>query len=72
MNLRTYILNGQMGFLVFNDLGRVWVKGENSKRWHDGYGAGLWLAPFDFTALTLTYSMSKEDRLINFTFSYFF
>ncbi|MCF6171102.1 MAG: BamA/TamA family outer membrane protein [Bacteroidales bacterium] len=71
-DIRSYIFNGQAGLLLFNDLGRVWVNGENSSRWHDGYGIGLWLTPFDFTALTLTYNRSAEDGFIDFKFSYLF
>jgi len=72
LNIKSYVFNGQTGFLLYNDLGRVWVNGDNSKRWHDGYGFGIWLSPFDFTALTLTYNKSYEDRFINFTFSFLF
>ena len=72
MNINTYVLNGQFGLLLFNDIGRVWLKGENSERWHDGYGAGLWLTPYDFMALTLNYNRSKEDSFVTFSFSYFF
>jgi len=72
LNVNSYIFNGQTGFLVFNDIGRVWVGGEDSERWHDGYGIGVWLTPFDFAALTLTYSRSVEDRLINFSFRFLF
>ncbi len=71
-NIKSYVLNGQWGVAMFNDIGRVWVKNENSSRWHDGYGLGVWLIPFNFTALTLTYSRSNEDRLVNFTFRYLF
>jgi hypothetical protein len=66
------VFNGQTGFFLFNDLGRVWVSGEDSGKWHDGFGVGAWLTPFDFTALTLTYSRSKEDRLLTFAFSFLF
>ena len=68
LNIKSYLFNGETGFLLFNDLGRVWVNGENSKRWHDGYGIGIWLIPFNFTSLTLTYSRSREENLISFTF----
>jgi len=72
MNIRSYIFNGQTGLLLFNDIGRVWVGGENSKRWHDGYGIGLWLTPFDFTALTVAYNHSYDDSLLTFTFKFLF
>lgn len=72
LNIRSYVLNGQTGIMIFNDIGRVWVNGEESKKWHDGYGAGIWLTPFDFTALTLAYSRSAEESLITFTFKFLF
>jgi hypothetical protein len=72
LNIKSYIFNGQTGFYLFNDLGRVWVKGENSTRWHDGYGIGVWLTPFDFTALTVAYNRSYEDSWITFAFRFLF
>lgn len=72
LDIRSYVLNGQTGFYVFNDVGRVWVKGENSKSWHDGYGVGMWLTPFDFTALTFAYSRSYEDSMFSFSFRFLF
>jgi len=71
-NIHNYLFNGQAGLLLFNDVGRVWAKGENSNKWHNGYGAGFWISPFNATAITLTYGRSKEDDLIDFTFSYMF
>ncbi len=72
LNIRSYVFNGQTGFLIFNDIGRVWVGGEDSERWHDGYGIGVWLSPFDFAALTLTYSRSNEESMISFKFRFLF
>ncbi len=71
-NIHSYLFNGQAGLLLFNDIGRVWVKGENSDKWHNGYGAGIWISPFNATAITLTYGMSEDDKLFDFTFSYMF
>ena len=34
------------GLIVLNDIGRVWLPGEHSSTWHDGYGGGVFLAPF--------------------------
>ncbi|MEZ5082492.1 MAG: BamA/TamA family outer membrane protein [Bacteroidales bacterium] len=72
LNIKSYVLNGQTGILFFNDIGRVWLNGENSKKWHDGYGLGIWLTPFDFTALAVFYSRSVEESLISFTFKFLF
>jgi hypothetical protein len=72
LNLKSYIFNGQTGFYVFNDLGRVWFDGELSRRWHDGYGLGVWLTPFEFTALTLSYNLSDDDKMFVFNLKFLF
>jgi len=72
LNLNNYIFNGQTGLYLYNDLGRVWVEGENSKRWYDGYGFGVWLTPFEFTALTFSYNRSYDDSMLVFSFKFLF
>ena len=69
---QTYLLNGTAGVLLFNDTGRVWLDGENSKKWHNGTGMGLWLSPFDRAVVSVSYSVSPDDRLFNFTLNYQF
>ena len=70
LNLNNYFFTGQAGFLVHNDIGRVWVDGENSKRWHNGAGFGLWVSPFNYLAVSASYSISNEDRLFEFSFNF--
>ncbi len=72
MDIKSYVFNGQIGISLFNDIGRVWYNEENSNMWHDGYGVDIWLIPFNFTALTLTYNRSNEDSFIDFKFSFLF
>lgn len=69
---QTYLLNGTAGVLLFNDTGRVWLDGENSKKWHNGTGLGLWFSPFDMAVMSVSYSASPDDRLFNFTVNYQF
>jgi len=71
-NVNSYFMTGNFGILLFNDIGRVWVDNEDSEKWHDGYGAGLWLTPFNLTVVTLNYNRSEEENLITFSFSYLF
>jgi hemolysin activation/secretion protein len=33
----------RFGIYGFADLGRVWVEGESSKKWHPGFGGGIFL-----------------------------
>lgn len=70
--LSSYIFNIPVGLFLFNDLGRVWIDGESSSRWHDGYGIGFWWAPYDMALLNVSYAGSKEDNLINLSINYQF
>ncbi|MDQ6755939.1 MAG: outer membrane protein assembly factor [Bacteroidota bacterium] len=63
-NMRSYLMNGKIGFTVFYDEGRVWQPGETSDTWHTDYGAGLLLAPFNKLLANLAYGISKEKKMI--------
>jgi len=66
-DLRIYVsqfhifLPGSWGLLGFGDLGRVYLNGETSNKWHDGYGGGLWFAWLD-RANTLSVSYARSER----------
>jgi len=62
-NYQGYLFTGSYGFLLFHDIGRVWVKGENSGRWHNGYGGGLWISPANLMVFTASLMHSKEGWL---------
>jgi hypothetical protein len=64
-NMNAYFVKGVWGVLVFADHGRVWMPNEESNIWHHGYGGGLWFLPFNKMALTATYGVSKEDKLVS-------
>ncbi len=70
----TYFAKGEIGIIGFNDVGRVWLEGENSKRWHHGYGGGVWIAPFSVAVLTAEYERSKDELsgLFTMRFKYLF
>ena len=63
----SYVLPGAVGLVVFNELGRVWLKGEDSRMWHYSYGGGLYYAAYNFVLLSATVGFSKEDALFNFS-----
>lgn len=63
-NLRSYVMNGKIGLVVFYDQGRVWQPGETSDIWHTDYGAGLLLAPFNKLLANIAYGISKEKKMI--------
>ncbi|MDX1761282.1 MAG: phosphoesterase, partial [Christiangramia sp.] len=45
--VKTSFLPFQPGIYVGYDLGRVWMDSQNSKRWHDSYGGGIWINSAD-------------------------
>lgn len=73
-NFSTYFAKGEFGIIGFNDVGRVWYEGENSSRWHHGYGGGIWIAPFSVAVLTAAYEWSKDELggLFAMRFKYLF
>lgn len=70
--LSGYILRGKLGMTVFSDNGRVWVKGEDSDRWHLGYGGGLWILPYNKAAFSINYGASREGGLLTAKMGFFF
>lgn len=71
--LKAYIMKGSFGLVGFNDVGRVWSDGETSKTWHDGYGGGIWISPFNKFTISVSLSYSAEEKnlgLINFGFQF--
>ncbi|SFB09991.1 BamA/TamA family outer membrane protein [Algoriphagus aquimarinus] len=71
-NLNTYILPATVGVLAYNDIGRVWVKNEESDKWHNSYGAGIWLAPLNQLVATFSVGFNEEEFLPFFSFGYQF
>jgi hypothetical protein len=63
----SYFLPGEFGVLGFNEVGRVWLKGQHSKQWHDSYGGGFYFAAYNYVLLSGTIGFSKEEKLFNFS-----
>jgi len=66
-DVKSYIMPGAFGIVGFNDVGRVWVKGEHSNTWHDAYGGGLYYTPFNTVIISATTAFSGEEKLFSFT-----
>lgn len=67
-NVKSKLFNGKAGFVTFADQGRVWLKGEDSDKWHYGYGAGIILVPFNKTYISVQYGISEDDKVIHLNF----
>jgi hypothetical protein len=55
------------GFIVFNDVGRVWNVDEDSKKWHYDYGGGLYFTPYNYVLISATVGFSNEYHVYNFS-----
>jgi hypothetical protein len=62
-SFKTYLFPASLGVLGFYDFGRVWLEGEQSSRWHSGYGGGLWLSPINMFIISAEYAISRETRM---------
>ncbi|MHC0448192.1 metallophosphoesterase [Flavobacterium sp. 3-218] len=49
------------GILGGFDYGRVWLDGENSKKWHQDYGGGLWLNAINVITARISYFKSPDE-----------
>ncbi len=70
--IKGYILPASAGLVFFHDVGRVWMPGEASGRWHNGYGGGIWLAPAGRYVVTGYYAWSKDGGLPNVSLGFQF
>lgn len=64
---RWYVLPGSFGVLAFDDVGRVWMPGESSRKWHNSIGGGIYYVPFNMVIISATMAFSKEEQLFNFS-----
>lgn len=64
---RSFIFPGAVGLIGFTDIGKVWLKGQQSDKWHHDFGGGFYYAAYNFVLLSATMAFSKEDQLFNFS-----
>lgn len=64
----SYIAPGTVGLIGFNDVGRVWMPGERSTKWHNGYGGGLYIIPAELVLLQALIGRSVEGAKVYFSF----
>ena len=71
-SFNTYLFPGQFGLLAYQDVGRVWLPGEDSDVWQVSRGVGAYVAPLNLTAITFNYNFTKEENLFTVRFGFFF
>jgi hemolysin activation/secretion protein len=59
-DIANYLLPGQFGISGFYDAGRVWIKHDNSGKWHNGVGGGIYFAPASLVAFSFVMGHSTE------------
>jgi hypothetical protein len=64
---KSYLLPGAFGLVGFQDVGRVWVTDQDSKKWHHSYGGGIYFSPYNLVIVSATLAVSDEERLFNFS-----
>jgi outer membrane protein assembly factor BamA len=67
IEIKSYLLPGAFGLTGFYNIGRVWLKDENSGKWHGAFGGGFYFMPFNLFAVTATAGFSKNERVFNFS-----
>jgi len=67
------LIPGDFGIFGFGDVGRVFLDGESSRKWHPGYGGGLWFAPMTRTnAISFAVAHTTEETLVYMRFGFHF
>jgi hypothetical protein len=67
-----YLLGGKVGINGFFDTGRVWADGENSKKWHSGYGGGIWFNIFDSFLINSNIGFSEDGQFFTIKTGFLF
>jgi hypothetical protein len=50
-----------MGVFGLSDVGRVWLHGESSDKWHTAFGGGLWFAYLN-RRNTISVALANAER----------
>ena len=67
------IIPGEYGIFGLADIGRVYLKGESSTRWHRAAGGGLFFSVLDLsTVFSLAVAQSEERISVYFRLGYSF
>ncbi len=56
----SYLFPGSVGLTGFNDIGRVWIKDEQSRKWHESYGGGIYIVPAQMILVNGFMAFSEE------------
>ena len=60
--IKKSIIPMSYGILGGYDYGRVWLDGEDSKKWHQSIGGGIWINGLNVITGRITYFKGTDDR----------
>ncbi len=60
--IKRSVLPMTYGILGGFDYGRVWQRGENSDKWHQSFGGGLWLSGLNLLTARITYFKNTNEE----------
>lgn len=63
------IIPGKFGLTLFSETGRVFLKGENSKKWHSSVGGGFYFDIFE-RLLTINFDVAFSKEYVRFYLSF--
>lgn len=66
-SFKTAFVPLQMGVFAGGDVGRVWLDGDDSQRWHNDYGGGIWINSTD--AIGATFNLFHGADGFRFSFN---
>ena len=73
VNLKTYLFPASFGMFAFFDVGKVSAPAPFDKgSAGTGYGGGFWIAPLNKLVISISYAVSKEDKMPLFGFGWKF
>ncbi|MFD1616351.1 metallophosphoesterase [Gelatiniphilus marinus] len=67
-SFKTSVLPLQIGVFGGADVGRVWLKNEDSDKWHNDYGGGFWITAAESLSGTFNFFNSSEGFRFSFGF----
>ena len=67
-SFKTKTLPLQIGVFTGFDLGRVWLKNDVSKKWHNDYGGGFWISSAE--SISGTFNLFTGDEGLRFSFGF--
>lgn len=56
----------RVGVFAGYDYGRVWLETAPSRQWHQSYGGGIWLSPFDAATFNISWFTGLEGGRFQF------